>query len=133
MALGLLTRRIAKPQRIGKARPSRERIDLYEMANLYPEDTGLPVTIWVSPRGHARHGARVKVCRVPGNKMVPSNTAVLRIEPEPRLVEGKLPSKYLEPVAKWIAENREHLLKYWNGQIGTGALIGRLKKLGPNE
>jgi len=65
--------------------------------------------------------------------MVPSNTAVLRIEPEPRLVEGKLPSKYLEPVAKWIAENREHLLKYWNGQIGTGALIGRLKKLGPNE
>jgi hypothetical protein len=23
----------------------------YEMANLYPRETGLPMTVWVSPRG----------------------------------------------------------------------------------
>ena len=29
--------------------------ELYEMANLYPRTTGLPMTVWVSPRGNARH------------------------------------------------------------------------------
>ena len=131
MAFGLLTKRIAKSQRTMKARPREEPNDLYEMANLFPEDTGLPVTVRVSPRGHARHAARIEVCRVPGNKMVLSNTAAMRIAPEPGSVKGKLPSKYLEPVTRWIAENSEALLKYWDGEIGTGAsLIGRLKKLG---
>ena len=33
--------------------------DLFEMANLYPDTTGLPMTVWVSPRGDARHDVRV--------------------------------------------------------------------------
>jgi hypothetical protein len=98
------------------------------MSNLFPEDTGLPVTVWVSPRGRARHAARIKVCRIPGNRMVPSNTAVVGIEPEPRLIEGTLPDRYLSPVMQWIALNRETLLAYWNGEIGTGALIHRLQR-----
>ena len=35
--------------------------DLFEMANLYPATTGLPMTIWVSPQGNARHDVRVEV------------------------------------------------------------------------
>lgn len=130
MAVELLTKRIAKAPRLVKARGQEDRTDLYEMANLFPEDTGLPVTVWVSPRGRARHAARVKVSRVAGNKMVPSNTAVVRIEPEPALIAGKLPSQYLAPVLRWIAANRTPLLRYWNGEIGIGVLIGSLKKLG---
>jgi len=126
MALGLLTKHTAKPSRVAKVR--REPEDLYEMANLFPEDTGLPVTVWVSPRGRARHAARIKVCRGPGNRMVPSNTAVVAIEPEPRLVEGKLQADYLRPVMQWAILNREALLAYWNGEIGTGALIHRLQR-----
>ena len=34
--------------------------DLFEMANLYPGTTVLPMTVWVSPRGNARHDVRVK-------------------------------------------------------------------------
>jgi hypothetical protein len=29
----------------------------YEMANLTPRTTGLPMVVWVSGRGRARHGA----------------------------------------------------------------------------
>jgi len=36
-----------------------EADDLFEMANLYPRETGLPMTIWVSPRGNARHDVRI--------------------------------------------------------------------------
>jgi hypothetical protein len=35
--------------------------ELFEMANLFPRTTGLPITVWVSPRGNARHDVRVKV------------------------------------------------------------------------
>jgi len=121
MAIGLLAKQ-ARPR-------GADRDDLFEMANLFPEDTGLPVTVWVSPRGRARHAARIKVSRVAGNRMVPSNTVVVRLEPAPALITGKLAPHYLEPVLRWAAENREVLLQYWNGQIGTGALIGGLKRL----
>lgn len=127
MALGLLTKQTARSSKIAKAR--REPEDLYEMANLFPEDTGLPVTVWVSPRGRARLAARIKVCRGPGNRMVPSNTAVVAIEPEPRLVEGRLQAEYLRPVMQWTALNSEALLAYWRGEIGTGALIHRLQRV----
>jgi hypothetical protein len=126
MALGLLTKQATRTPRTVRARAEPD--DLYQMSNLFPEDTGLPVTVWVSPRGRARHAARIKVCRIPGNRMVPSNTAVVGIEPEPRLIEGTLPDRYLSPVMQWIALNREPLLAYWNGEIGTGALIHRLQR-----
>ena len=128
MALGFVTDRPSKRQRVVKAADSAD--DLYEMANLFPDDTGLPVTVWVSPRGRARHAARIKVCRTAGNKMVPTNTAVVSISAEPVVVVGTLPIRYVEPVAKWVASNREALLEYWVGAIGTGALLRKLKRLG---
>ena len=127
MAVGLDSGRVAKRQRVTTAGDKAE--DLYEMANLFPEDTGLPVTVWVSPRGRARHPARVKVCRVAGNRMVPSNTAVVSIGAVPAVIAGALPARYFEPVARWIASNREPLLEYWAGTIGTGALLRKLKRV----
>src|ERR1019366_7610536 len=36
-------------QRLVKTRPAKTVEAPYEMANLYPRDTGLPMTVWVSP------------------------------------------------------------------------------------
>ena len=51
--------------------------DLFEMANLFPRTTGLPMTVWVSPRGNARHDVRIKVNMTHGNQMNAANTAVV--------------------------------------------------------
>ena len=40
-------------RRLVKARPVKTDADTYQMANLYPRDTGLPMTVWVSVRGGA--------------------------------------------------------------------------------
>jgi hypothetical protein len=61
MASGSLTERVAKPRPPANDRRDREVNDLYEMANLFPRTTGLKLTVWVSPRGRARHDARIKV------------------------------------------------------------------------
>ncbi|MBY0336985.1 MAG: DUF4160 domain-containing protein [Acetobacteraceae bacterium] len=101
----------------------------FEMANLYPRSTGLPMTVWVSPRGGARHDARVKVCRVHGNRMSPDELVPVSIRPEPRLIEGDLPPEDLAAVSAWIRLNEEILLAYWDGSADTTDLIRDLRPL----
>ena len=67
-----------------------ETDELFEMANLYPRTTGLPMTAWVSPRGNARHDVRVKVNMARGNQMTVENTAVVGVRPLPHLIVGHL-------------------------------------------
>jgi hypothetical protein len=100
------------------------------MANLYPRETGLPMTVWAGPRGHARHDARIKVCRTHGDNMDPTNLAVVAIRPSPRVVHGPLAQRDFAPVAEWIVLNEAALIDYWNGTLGTGEFVARLRRLG---
>ena len=65
--------------------------DLFEMANLFPRTTGLPMTVWVSPRGNARHDVRVKVNMTHGNQMSPANTAVVGVRPSRPRISSRVP------------------------------------------
>ena len=101
----------------------------FEMANLYPRDTGLPMTIWVSPRGRARHDVRVKVCETPGDRMDPTNTAVFAVRPVPRMLHGQVSGDDAELVARWIGINAEALIAYWQGELSTVEFALRMKKV----
>ena len=103
--------------------------DLYGMANLYPRTTGLPMTIWVSPRGGARHDARVKVSVTGGDRMVPEGAAVVGIRPEPRLIEGDLSRADFAAVVRWIMLNREALIAFWEGELDTIELGQKLVRV----
>jgi len=93
--------------------------ELFEMANLYPDETGLPMTVWVSPRGNARHDVRIKVNMTHGNRMTVENTAVVAIRPSPHIIAGQLSSEDEATVYRWITMNSAALVAYWNGDIGT--------------
>jgi hypothetical protein len=78
-----------------------DRRDLFEMANLYPDTTGLPMTVWVSPRGNTRHDVRVEVDTTDGNQMNianndrrrrPTNTARNRWPTITRRCASRVPS-----------------------------------------
>jgi hypothetical protein len=108
---------------------SRQSDELFEMANLYPRTTGLPMTVWVSPRGNARHDVRVKVNMVHGNQMTIENTAVVAVRPAPHRVAGHLSSDDERAVFGWIALNAAVLLDYWEGTIDTVQLAQALQPL----
>ena len=78
-----------------------EADELYETTNLYPAETGLPMTVWVSPRGRAQHDVR---------QLVPADQ---------------------QAVSRWVSLNEDALIAYWNGQIGTIELARRLQPLSP--
>jgi hypothetical protein len=92
--------------------------ELYETASLFPRNTGLPMAVWVSPRGHARHDARIKVCLTPG-RMDIGDTAVVGIRLVPWLIEGDLPPADLHAVSRWVALNEAALIEFWNEDIDT--------------
>src|SRR5712691_6921072 len=97
--------------------------DLFETANLYPDTTGLPMTVWVSPRGNARHDVRVKVNMTHGNQMNIANTAIVGVRPAPRVIVGQLTPADAQAVFQWLALNADTLAEYWNGQIDTARMI----------
>ena len=106
-----------------------EEEDFFLMSNLRPKDTGLPMVVWVSHRGHARHDARVKVCRTPGDQIVIDDMAVVGIRPTPTLIEGPLDSQSLKLVQQWIALNEATLMGHWNGDLDTIEMIQSLKRI----
>lgn len=103
--------------------------DIYEMANLYPRSTGLRYTVWISPRGRARHDVRVKVCMTPGDRMDPDNLAVFSVRPTPELLHGELPASDVRAVQRWISLNEGTVLAYWDGRLDTLDLGPALRRI----
>ena len=102
--------------------------DLFEMANLSPALTGLPMIVWISERGRARHDARVKVSVVHGRRARPDRTASVSVRPTVEIVAGRqLERRDMELVRQWVELNREAIIAYWNGDLLTDEVIARLK------
>jgi hypothetical protein len=118
------------PDDLNTREPSAaENDELYEMANLYPRTTGLPMTVWVSPRGNARHDVRIKVNMAHGNQMNIDNTAVVGVRPAPHLIAGQLSPDDERSVSAWIVHNTDAIVAYWDGDIDTLELVQKLKPL----
>jgi hypothetical protein len=90
---------------------------LFLMANLSPRLTGLPFSIWISPRGDAQHAVRVMLSLRP--KMVPSEMASVTVEAPIKEIgnERQLSDQQLKLLRRWIELNREVIVKFWNGEI----------------
>jgi hypothetical protein len=119
-----------KIKEITNEEPLEEDIEsLFEMANLEPKYTGLPMVVWANPRGGARHDVRIKVNMTHGNNMNPTNLAVVSVRPAPELLAGNLSRSDLTQVKKWIELNKDVILEYWEGKIGTIEFSSRLKSI----
>jgi hypothetical protein len=102
----------------------REDTGFYDMVNLFPDDTGLPMVVWASERGYARRDVRLKVCETHGTRMLPGNLATVAVRPAPRLVSGRLSAADLRAVIEWIKLNEAALVDLWEYRI-SGIEFGR--------
>ena len=91
--------------------------------------TGLPMAVWISPRGNARHDVRIKVNMSHGSQTSIDNTAVVAVQPRPRVIVGHLSSADQRAVVDWIKLNCDAIISYWDEQIDTGEFVERLKIL----
>jgi hypothetical protein len=87
--------------------------DVFEMANLPPDWTGVLATIFIST-ALGQHGPRVKIYLKPGRHQ-PS--ASVSIGPNPRVLASSLEERDLGRLApkalEWVALNHEALTTFW--------------------
>jgi hypothetical protein len=104
--------------------------ELFLMVNMRGRSTGLPMNIWIGPRGHARHAARIKVQQDHSERFDIDNLAVVSVEEEPpRVVAGQLDAADLDLVRRYIALNRAAILEHWHEQTDGAELTRALRRL----
>lgn len=109
--------------------PADDVRDICEMANLFPRSTGLPVTVWISPKGEARHDVRVRANPNSGDRIDFEDAAVIAVRPSPRLLHGEMPTHTYRKVSEWVSLNTDMLVDYWEGRLDTTEIGARLKRV----
>jgi len=103
------------------------------MANLRPEDTGIEnAIIWISSGEYSgakiQHGPRIKVMKgTTRTKEALKDAVTVRLTNPPEIL-GDLSGKLKKQVIKFVNENRDTLIRYWNFEIGTLELGKLLNK-----
>lgn len=107
-----------------------ESMNMWEMANLHPEDTGLlNLIVWTSGGGEKlQHGPRIKV--VKGNKYRPELSSTVPLYGKPKIIgNANLSQNDFTCLVKWINLNKSAILKYWNDEVTTHEFISLIKKI----
>ena len=101
-------------------------LDPFFAVSLGSHTTGLPMNIWLSPRGQAGHTARIWVQTNHREQFDLDHVAVVSVEEAPpQVIEGRLSAGDLNRVRRYIAMNREAILDHWVGQA-DGAELARI-------
>jgi len=104
--------------------------ELFEMANLRPNETGLPMVIWVSPRtGKEKHGPRIKVQTFHGSKSDSERLASVGFTRDGKIENfGGLSNQDFQLVSLFITNNLTNLLRLWDDEISPFEFSSTLKK-----
>lgn len=103
--------------------------ELFLMVNVRGRSSGLPMNIWIGPRGHARHAARIKVQMDHREQFDIGQLAVVGVEGEPQVIEGHLGAADLNRVRRYIALNRQAILDHWDERTDGVELARALRPL----
>jgi hypothetical protein len=88
--------------------------ELFLMVNVRGRSSGLPMNVWIGPRGRARHAARIKVQMDHREQFDIDHLAVVSVEDDPpRIIEGQLSAVDLEQIRRYIAINKAAILDHW--------------------
>jgi hypothetical protein len=107
---------------------------LEEMGSYEKKDTGIDNVIYLSPKGHTRHPARIKVAIDPRDSFDPRGGKTASIAIHDGSVTGEsVPRRLYDQLLAFIDLNRQTLLDYWDYRISTTTMEERLKPLPKRE
>jgi hypothetical protein len=102
-----------------------DETDLQEMVSYRANVTGVANTIFISPKGNARHAPRIKIAIDPPDSLDPRG-ATVSIALDGDVTVGPITPELLRQAQRFIELNRQVLLDYWNYRIDTEELRQRL-------
>jgi hypothetical protein len=108
--------------------PHPDEDEGYNMASLKPSQTGVDNTVFASPKGHARHAARIKIAIDPPDSFDIACKSVSMAVHDYREIGPGLTPKLRDQARAFIDRNRGVLLAYWAGKMATQDFFEQLKK-----
>jgi hypothetical protein len=102
-----------------------DETDLQEMVSYRKNVTGVDHTVFISPKGNARHAPRIKIAIDPPDSVDPRGVTV-SVALDGNIAAGTVTPELLRQARRFIELNRQVLLDYWNYRIDTEELRQRL-------
>ena len=112
---------------------------MFRLGNLSKHRTGLPVVVWIETNmGMKRVSPRVLFTNPTSSFLQPGDKAdsliPVSLDPEKPKVLLEDVIIYVSPlelevIKKWIIKNYRPLMRHWNGEIDSIAVISELQKL----
>ena len=102
--------------------------DLHEMVSYRKNVTGVAHTVFISPKGNTRHAPRIKVAINPPHSVDPRGTTA-SIAFDGSVAAGEIEPELLRQAQRFIDQNRQVLLDYWEYCIDTDELRQRLQPI----
>jgi hypothetical protein len=120
----------AEQWRWGRMKETETLAEDWAKVMLLPQRTGLPMTVWITPRDGLRRDVPVKVSRTRGGRGLWPEAISVAVRPAPRVIPpGQLSAADLRFVSDWIALNRDVIVDYWDDKIDVYEALPRLQKL----
>jgi len=106
-----------------------EKMNLWEMANLRPDFTGIDnYVVWISSGEAVRHGPRIKVAK--GLKWNENENASIPLTGMPRIIgDIGITQHDFSKIIKWTNLNKKALIQFWNSKLSTDEVLSLLKKI----
>jgi hypothetical protein len=107
---------------------------MFEMANVRPKESGLPVVIYISTgfvEGKLlNHGPRIKVSKSYAHKFDVRNTFVMTISDRPA-IKGthELKPEDITQIKAFVIKNQDILNAYWFDDVSTLDMLHGLEKI----
>jgi hypothetical protein len=99
---------------------------------LPPDETGLPMAVWITENDGYPHDVRVKVSILHGGRGSWRAAQSMAVRPRPReIAPGSLPAADVALVSRWIDLNRDVIIDFWGGAITSREVHARLQRLAP--
>jgi len=111
-----------------KRKFKEEKQSLFEMSNLFPDDTNVSgYTIWISTKsGREQHNARIKISNSDGEAEIS-----IWGKPEVKKSKGKikLSGKKYNRLLDFIELNKDALLRHWIGKTSSAQFTKEIQPL----
>jgi hypothetical protein len=100
-------------------------MNFYEMSSLSTKRTKLPLRIFISIGYGSRHGARLKVSKLYGDRIKKGELFSITIVDNPKIIGdiGEIKGKDIEKVIGFIMDNKELLFQFWEQNIDYDTFI----------
>lgn len=102
--------------------------NLFEVASISTKKTGLPLKIYVSAKGKTKHGPRIKVSSLYGDRIHPDRLFTITISENPKVIGDTAGIKVedIQEIVEFVVDNTGILLAHWNEEIDTDDLFDSL-------